>query len=134
MPTADLPLLLIFDDEWRYVDQWGPHPEAIDPYLDEWLAAHPDFEALADDDSSDESATYAALLAELTYAMRLWYNTTLNQACAVEVRDLLTSSDDEADADDDDAMTMLTTRARPMTIERGLRAVAHRIGRGRRML
>jgi len=97
LADIDLPLLLIFDEDWRYVDQWGPHPEAIDPYLDEWLTAHPDFDALSEDDSP---CAYRALLEELTHTMRLWYNSTLNQACAKEVRELLARLQEEAGSDD----------------------------------
>jgi hypothetical protein len=86
---ADLPLLLSFDDEWQFQEQWGPHPQAIDPYWEKWLAEHPDFERLAEDESVDGQLAYGQLLERLLYEMRLWYNTSLNQACAVELRALL---------------------------------------------
>jgi hypothetical protein len=101
LADADLPLLLIFDEDWRYADQWGPHPAAIDPYLDAWLAEHPDFDALAEDDSPDGVAAYRRLLEGLTRVMRLWYNSALNRACAAEVRGLLARLHEEAAADDE---------------------------------
>jgi len=70
---ADLPLLLSFDDEWQFQEQWGPHPQAIEPYLDKWLDEHQEFEEAE----------------QLLQEMRLWYNTSLNQACGEEVRALL---------------------------------------------
>jgi hypothetical protein len=86
---SDLPLLLSFDDEWHFQEQWGPHPQAIDPFLDQWLAQHEDFERLAEDESSIGQAAYSRLLEQLLHEMRLWYNSSLNQACAEELRALL---------------------------------------------
>ena len=101
LADIDPPLLLIFDEDWRYVEQWGPHPEAIEPYLELWLTEHPDFDALADDESPAGTAAYRTLLEQLTHTMRLWYNSTLNRACATEVRDLLARLHDEAGGDED---------------------------------
>jgi hypothetical protein len=101
LAEADLPLLLILDEDWHCAGQWGPHPAAIDPYLDGWLAAHPTFDALAEDDSPAGSAAYRRLLNELTQAMRLWYNTELNRACAAEVRGLLARIHADASPDDE---------------------------------
>jgi hypothetical protein len=82
---ADLPLLLGFDDEWQFQEQWGPHPQAIDPWMDAWLAEHREIEQVAEDESPEGQAAYARLLDNLTYEMRLWYNSALNQACAEEI-------------------------------------------------
>ncbi|RIK51885.1 MAG: hypothetical protein DCC57_10440 [Chloroflexi bacterium] len=82
LEDADLPLLLAFDEEWQYQASWGPHPAAIDPYLEQWFAAHPAAES--EPEEMDES-----LLAQLTQEMRLWYNSGLNQACAAELRAFL---------------------------------------------
>ena len=100
LADADLPLLLIFDEDWRYADQWGPHPAAIDAYLDGWLAAHPTFDARAEDDSPAANTAYRGLLDDLTHTMRLWYNTELNHACAGEVRAILARLQAEAGSDD----------------------------------
>jgi hypothetical protein len=92
---ADLPLLLSFDDEWQFQEQWGPHPQAIEPYLEQWLAEHSDFERLAEDESPEGQLAYSQLLERLLYEMRLWYNTSLNQACGVELCALLARWHDE---------------------------------------
>jgi hypothetical protein len=86
---ADLPLLLSFDEEWQFQEQWGPHPQAIEPYFDSWLAEHGDYERLAEDESPAGQAAYAHLLDRLLYELRLWYNSSLNQACGEELRALL---------------------------------------------
>jgi len=86
---ADLPLLLSFDDEWQFQEQWGPHPQAIEPYLDRWLAEHREYEALAEDDSVSGQLAYSRLLEQLLQEMRLWYNSSLNQACGEELRALM---------------------------------------------
>jgi hypothetical protein len=86
---ADLPLLLSFDEEWQFQEQWGPHPQAIEPYLEKWLAEHSDYERLAEDESPAGQAAYARLLESLLQETRLWYNSTLNQACGEELRALL---------------------------------------------
>lgn len=87
---ADLPLLLTFDEEWHLLDQWGPHPQAIEPYLDRWLAEHPEFEVLAEDESPAGLVAYHRLLDLLTQEMRLWYNSSLTTALSGELRALLT--------------------------------------------
>lgn len=96
---ADLPLLLVFDEGWHLLEQWGPHTQAIEPYLDRWLADHPDFERLAEDESPAGLAAYHQLLDPLTQEMRLWYNSALTAPLCAELRSLLmrvrTSSDDE---------------------------------------
>jgi hypothetical protein len=98
---ADLPLLLSFDDEWQFQEQWGPHPQTIEPYLDRWLAGHQEFERLAPDNLPDNLAdgqlAYSRLSEQLLQEMRLWYNSSLNQACGAEVRALLARWHEEND-------------------------------------
>jgi hypothetical protein len=100
----DVPLLLIFDEEGEYQAQWGPRPAAAEAQLEAWLAQHPTYQELTDtdDDESENQEEYLQLLDELTYQMRVWYNSDLNDACVDELRKLLDSlqSDDE-DGDDD---------------------------------
>lgn len=86
LPEMDLPLVVLFDRDGQYVNHWGPHPQAIDAHLDEWLARHPTFEALIDDDTAEGQAAYARLIDELAHEMRLWFNSGLNQACVSELR------------------------------------------------
>lgn len=107
LADADYPLLLIFDEEWQYQDQWGPHPAEIEPWLDSWLTEHPDFETLSDDESPEAQSAYEQILDELTQSMRLWYNSELTHAAVAEVRGVMTglgedSSDDEDDDSEDD--------------------------------
>ena len=85
----DLPLLLVFDEEWQLQEQWGPHPEAAAPYIDGWLERHPEYESLADDDAPEVQEKTAALLYPLVHEMRIWYNSELGAACAAEIRALL---------------------------------------------
>jgi hypothetical protein len=92
---ADLPLLLSFDDEWQFQEQWGPHSQAIEPFLDKWLAENGDYEGLAEDESPAGQLAYGRLLERLLYEMRMWYNSSLNQACGVELRGLLARWHDE---------------------------------------
>lgn len=93
---ADLPLLISFDEEWHFQEQWGPHPQAIEPFLDKWVANHPDHERLAEDESPAGQVAYSALLEQLLQELRLWYNSSLNQACAAELRTLLAHWHDES--------------------------------------
>ena len=93
---ADLPLLLSFDEEWHFQEQWGPHPQAIEPFLDKWMAEHPDYERLSEDEASAGQLAYAQLLEQLLHEVRLWYNSSLNQACAEELRMLLARWHDES--------------------------------------
>lgn len=85
----DLPLLLIFDEEWQLQEQWGPHPEAAAPYIDGWLERHPEYEALADDDTPEGQEKAAALLYPLVHELRIGYNSGVAAACAAEIRALL---------------------------------------------
>lgn len=94
---ADLPLLLSFDGEWQFQEQWGPHPQAIESFLDRWLREHSEYERLAEDESLAGQLAYSTLLERLLYEMRLWYNSELNQACAEELRGLLARWHEESD-------------------------------------
>lgn len=94
LADADLPLLFAFDEDWQLQDQWGPHPAAIDPYLERWFAAHPDVESGGEPGEE--------VLAQLTQEMRLWYNSGLDQACAAELRTFLTAMQ-TANGDEDAA-------------------------------
>jgi hypothetical protein len=93
---AELPLLLSFDEDWQFQESCGPHPQAIEPLLDQWIAEHPDYEPLAEDESPAGQAAYARLLEQLLHEVRLWYNSSLNQACAEELHALLARWHDES--------------------------------------
>lgn len=97
---SDLPLVLIFDEEWNFQAQWGPHPQEAEAYLDRWFEEHPEYESLAEEDSVESQRQYAALLESLTHEMRVWYNSGLNQACVKELRGLLESVTIEEDGED----------------------------------
>ena len=103
LAELDLPLLLVFDEEWDFQGQWGPHPQEAERYLEEWFERNPAYETLAEADTPVDQENYAALLEELTHEMRVWYNTDLNYACAQEVHELLASFLDEGEADEQDA-------------------------------
>ena len=100
----DLPLAIFFDEEWTDQASWGPRPAAAEALLDAWLEDHPDYEALAADESDDAQDAFAALQDELIHTMRLWYNTSLNRICADEIIGVLGSlaSADDATSDDDE--------------------------------
>lgn len=89
LSEIDLPLLLIFDEEWEFQAQWGPHPEAAERYLDEWFGRHPEYETLAESEAALDQEIYGALLEKLTHEMRVWYNSGLNKACIREIHTLL---------------------------------------------
>ncbi|MEM7533703.1 MAG: thioredoxin family protein [Chloroflexota bacterium] len=59
LDEIDLPLLLIFDEEWQYQANWGPRPQAADEQLERWLEANPHYEILtemhAENGSVDDS-------------------------------------------------------------------------------
>ena len=96
LPQLDLPLLVVFDRERRYLGHWGPHPQGLHPYLDEWLSRYPNFETLSEDDTAQGEATYASLTEQLTHELRLWFNSGLNQACVAEIRSLFPSPQDDS--------------------------------------
>lgn len=96
----DLPQLLIFDEEWIFEAQWGPHPKAAEAYLDEWFERHPEYETLESEETLQAQQQYAHLLDRLTQEMRVWYNSNLNRACVSEICALLASLLDENTPDE----------------------------------
>jgi hypothetical protein len=102
---VDLPQLLLFDEEWNFQAQWGPHPQAADPYLDEWFAQHIEYEVLAESDAALDQEKYLSLLEELTHEMRVWYNSGLTQACSQEIHLLLATLLEESDEEEPDGST-----------------------------
>ena len=100
LAELDLPLLLIFDEDWEFQGQWGPHPQEAERYLEEWFERNPAYETLAEADTPVAQKNYAALLEELTHEMRVWYNTDLNYACAQEVHELLASLIEEGEPEE----------------------------------
>lgn len=91
----DLPLLLLFDEEWNYQAQWGSQPEAAEAYLDEWLERHPTYEELADSDDTDDQDQYWQLTDTLLFEMRMWYNSKLDKECIAEICQLLAKLSEE---------------------------------------
>jgi len=89
LTEVELPLCLLFDEEWNYQTQWGPHPQAAEPFLDQWFEEHGEYETLAEDDSPEAQRSYAVLIQDLIQQMRVWYNSELDRACLQEIRDLL---------------------------------------------
>lgn len=85
----DLPQFLCFDEDWYLQAQWGPRPNAAEAQVEAWLASHPEYETLAEDESAGGQEQYAALVEELLYEMRVWYNSGLAQSCLDEWLDLL---------------------------------------------
>jgi hypothetical protein len=97
---VELPQLLVFDDEWQLQARWGPRPPAADAYLDEWLAGHPEYEALADTlpaPTPEAQQAFAALNRALACDMRIWYNSGLDRDCVQGVQAVLAALQDEAD-------------------------------------
>lgn len=89
LADIEMPHLFIFDEEWNQQVQWGPRPQAAEERLDQWLAAHPDYEPLLADDDVEDPERLEALIAELTDQMRIWYNDDLTAACAAEITALI---------------------------------------------
>lgn len=100
----ELPICLIFDEEWSYQAQWGPHPQSAEPFLDRWFEQHGEYEALAEDEAPEAQRKYALLINDLIYQMRVWYNSELDQAALQEIRDLLASlrEDEEQGSSEDE--------------------------------
>lgn len=59
LADADLPLLLIFDEEWQLQEQWGPFPQTLEPYFEAWLERHPEYETLSEDETFYAQATHS---------------------------------------------------------------------------
>lgn len=91
----ELPLCLLFDEEWNQQSQWGPHAQAAEPFLDRWFEQHSDYETLADDETPEAQRRYAALINDLIYQMRVWYNSELDRATLQEIRDLFATLREE---------------------------------------
>jgi hypothetical protein len=99
---AALPLLLLFDDEGVYQGQWGPHPQAAEPYLEGWFERHPRYDELAMTETPAAQAEYEALFAQLVHEMRVWYNSGLNAECIREVQSLLAGLLDDENGEDEE--------------------------------
>jgi hypothetical protein len=85
----DLPQFLCFDEDWYLQAQWGPRPSQAEAQVERWLAAHPEYETLADDETPEGHDRYVALVEELIFEMRTWYNSGLARNCLDEWLDLL---------------------------------------------
>jgi hypothetical protein len=85
----DLPQFLIFDEEWELQTQWGPRPAQAERNLAEWLRRYPEYERLADEESTEGQQRYVELTNLLTHEMRIWYNSSLAAACQQEFCDVL---------------------------------------------
>jgi hypothetical protein len=85
----DLPQFLCFDEDWYQQAQWGPRPNRAEAQVEKWLAAHPEYEALAEDETTEGHDRYLALVEELILEMRVWYNSGLAGSCLDEWLDLL---------------------------------------------
>jgi hypothetical protein len=85
----DLPQFLCFDEDWYLQAQWGPRPQHAEAQVETWLAAHPQYASLAEDESAEGHDRYLALLDELVCEMRMWYNSGLAASCLDEWLDLL---------------------------------------------
>lgn len=96
--TLDLPQLFLFDEEWQLQAQWGPRPQAMDVHLDEWLAAHPDYERLMESDDPSALRRFSELNDLLRLEMRVWCNSGMDRECAHEIRDLLAALQEEEDS------------------------------------
>ncbi|MBK8047127.1 MAG: hypothetical protein IPK16_08390 [Anaerolineales bacterium] len=48
----DLPQFFLFDEDWELQGQWGPRPAAAEPKLEAWLAAHPEYERLIEEETA----------------------------------------------------------------------------------
>jgi len=95
----ELPLCFLFDEEWNQQSQWGPHAQAAEPYFDQWFEQNSDYETLADDEAPEAQRRYAALINDLIYQMRVWYNSELDRATFQEIRDLFAALRDEEETD-----------------------------------
>jgi hypothetical protein len=84
-----LPQFLIFDDEWELQAQWGPRPAKVEGNLAAWLNRYPEYELLADDESTAAQQRYVELTTALSYEMRVWYNSSMAAACQHEFCELL---------------------------------------------
>ena len=97
LENMDLPQLFFFDEEWQFQGQWGPRPQAMELFLDDWLATHPDYEQLAENDNSTAQQRFNSLNDLLRLEMRVWCNSGIDRECAHEIRDLLAALQEEDD-------------------------------------
>lgn len=113
LETLEAPMLLFFDEEFHLLAHWGPRPRAAEHYIEEWLAQHPDFDQLIEDESPEGAAAFGALHDDLVRYMRVWYNSELDKESSMELERLLAalqgeggengaSHSDESDNDSDD--------------------------------
>lgn len=100
---VELPLCLLFDEEWNQQSQWGPHAQAAEPYFDQWFEQHSDYETLADDEAPEAQQRYALLINDLIYQMRVWYNSELDRATVQEIRDLFAALREEEGNGEDES-------------------------------
>jgi hypothetical protein len=89
LPEQELPKFLFFGEDWNHQEQWGPHPQAIEPYLDDWFNRFPLEKQSMGAEGKGAEKLSAELAVQLTYEMRIWYNTWLNDACVKEICALL---------------------------------------------
>lgn len=89
LEEVDLPQFFVFDEEWELQAQWGPRPAQAERNLLEWFSRYPEYETLADDESAAAQDRYAALTTVLIHEMRIWYNSSLAEACEREFYDVL---------------------------------------------
>jgi hypothetical protein len=99
LSEMELPICLILDEEWIYQTQWGPHPQAAEPFLDKWFEQHGEYETLAEDDTVEAQRKFMLLINALIQQMRVWYNSELDRACLHELRDLLAGLREEEERD-----------------------------------
>lgn len=104
LSEMELPLLLLFDDDWNFRLSWGPRPEAADGYLVQWLEDNPTYEVLATDDSAENQNAYLALFHDLMYSMRLWYNSGLQEKCVDELCSLFAALQEQNSSDEIDEL------------------------------
>jgi len=119
LDTLELPQLLVFDDEWHLIAHWGPRPQAAEPFLDDWLTQHPEYELLSEAAAAELSGdpieplnpdvlraakgksvqdAFTALNQQLMLQMRLWYNSGLDTECSAELHALFAALREESDA------------------------------------
>lgn len=99
LDNTELPQLFFFDEEWQFQTQWGPRPQAMESLLDEWLAAHPEYEQLFESDEPADQQRFAQLNDLLRLEMRVWCNSGMDRECAHEIRDLLAALQEQEEDD-----------------------------------
>lgn len=102
LDELDLPLLFAFDQEWNLLGHWGPRPAEADRFLDQWMADHPEYEALEATEDDADADRFQELVDQLLVEMRLAYNSGINSQCAVELTDFLTNLSSASDSSEDE--------------------------------